>query len=341
MQHAATTKPYEKPTANGVPACSILIVDDDPIQRAMLERFCNNRGFASVTASNGKEALELMSRSFFPIVIMDWMKPELDGVNLCRTLRDATLPGYVHIIILTIRDSQRDFLEGMSSGADHFLIKPVDPVELETRIHVAKRLIGFEWSLKKNNDELARLTVLDPLTDLFNRRYFNENLPSELKRVQRYQHPLSVVLCDIDRFRQLNEQYGRAVGDTILKTVSGALAKTLRRHVDWAVRYGGDELLVVLPEADLPEACKAAERYRAAIARRRVETPSGERSVSASFGVATFKPMAGEDLMIMDPLIMTAVRCLAQAKKLGHNGIAGAHVFDAARPAEEEICLAR
>ena len=324
MKNAAALKITEKYATIPESAVSVLIVDDDPIHRTLIEMLLTNQGYAVTTAQDGKEALERMNRNFFPIVITDWMMPEIDGIVLCQTLREISLPGYVYVIFATVRGSRKDFFMGMGSGADDYLVKPVDPLELEARMAVAKRIIGLERSLKCKNDELARLSFLDPLTKLYNRRYLNENLPLELKRVQRYTHPMSVVLGDIDHFKQLNDRHGHVVGDAVLKSVFRALVGAMRRDLDWAVRYGGDEFLVVLPEVDLPGAKLAAERYRLAVARHRIATAKHDISVTASFGVATFRPEASLEVPLVDLIISTADRCLYQAKRAGRNRVEGA-----------------
>ncbi|MBR9980111.1 MAG: response regulator, partial [Desulfatitalea sp.] len=195
----------------------ILVVDDDPVTRALVTRYLDKAGFDVCVAANGKEALEMLDHQFYPIVLTDWMMPEIDGPKLCQLIREKKTDGYVYILLITSRDSKTDIVSGLQAGADDYLTKPIHSAELIARINTGTRILRLEQSLKSANEEIRLLSITDPLTGCFNRTYLNERLPQEIERARRYKHPLSVVIADIDHFKQVNDCHGHQVGDTVLK----------------------------------------------------------------------------------------------------------------------------
>jgi len=229
----------------------ILIVEDSYTQALRLQIILEQHGYRVAIASNGREGIDLLKRRFFPIVITDWIMPEMDGAEFCRAIRGHEFAGFVYIILVTAKDSKNDILTGLEAGADDYLVKPIDPAELVARLNTAKRIIALEHSLNTRNEEIALLSVTDPLTKAYNRRYLNDHLPMALKRAFRYGHPLSLIICDIDHFKRINDRYGHQAGDLVLEEIARHLLQFLREGIDWVVRYGGEEFAVVLPETDL------------------------------------------------------------------------------------------
>lgn len=199
----------------------ILIADDDTIIQKMLVRILTKSGYEVSIAKNGKDALQKLSESFHPIVITDWDMPEMNGIELCKQIRQKSFQGYVYILFLSSNDSQKDIINGLKAGADEYLSKPINPLELITRISTAKRIINLERSLRKKNEEIKYLSIIDPLTKAYNRGYLDERMAIELKRGSRYKHPLSIILCDLDFFKKVNDKFGHLAGDEVLKRFVG------------------------------------------------------------------------------------------------------------------------
>jgi diguanylate cyclase (GGDEF)-like protein len=307
---------------------SILLVDDDVVSRTIVEKHLTKSGFAVTSVANGRQALSSFDSQFFPIVITDWMMPEIDGPQLCRMIRQKKTESYVFIILVTARDSKTDIVSGLQSGADDYLTKPIHPAELVARINTGIRILKLEQSLKKANDEIRLLSITDPLTGCYNRSYLNERIPQELERAQRYNHFLSVILTDIDHFKKVNDNYGHQIGDQVLKSFAGCLSKRVRNNIDWIVRYGGEEFLIVLPETGCDGVRVLAERLRAAVSSNQVETEQGNLQVTASFGGACIRFKKNEQPVTMDDLIHKADEQLYNSKKQGRNCVnVTAHSF--------------
>src|SRR5688572_13519228 len=264
----------------------ILLVEDEPTTRLMTSRQLKVAGYEVEAVSNGVEALARLKEKFFPLLITDWEMPEMDGVELCRAVRQIQLEGYVYTILLTARDGKANIIEGLQAGADDYLTKPVDDNELNARLNTGRRILRLEQSLRAANRQNHLLSITDALTGAFNRRYLMEKLPKEIERARRYVRPLSVVLCDIDHFKKVNDTHGHQAGDEVLKTFAGLLLASTRKNVDWVARYGGEEFVAVLPETAVADAIAFAEKTRIQVASHPFSTSAGTLRVSSSFGVA-------------------------------------------------------
>ena len=226
----------------------ILVAEDDTISRKILEKSLVEAGYDVVSVENGQEALEKLQERFFPIVLTDWMMPEMDGSQLCKALRGKDWPGYIFIVLLTGKDAKEDVIAGLDAGADDYLTKPFNQAELIARLNTGRRFLELEQSLRHANEKIRVLSITDPLTGCFNRGYMNDCLEREVKRCKRYGRPLSVVLCDIDHFKSVNDTHGHQAGDQVLKNFAKSINEMIRSDIDWLVRYGGEEFLLVLPE---------------------------------------------------------------------------------------------
>jgi two-component system cell cycle response regulator len=315
---------------------SILLVEDEATARLMTSRQLERAGFKVQTVANGAEALAMLKRRFFPLMLTDWDMPKMDGVALCKAVREMPLEGYVYTILLTARIGKANIIEGLAAGADDYLTKPCDDNELRARLNTGRRILRLEQSLRAANSRIHLLSITDPLTATFNRRYLMERLPQEIERAGRYQRPLSVVLCDADHFKQVNDAHGHQAGDDVLKDFAKLLMGSSRQDIDWVVRYGGEEFLTVLPETGLPAAMAFAEKMRAAIAAHPFETAAGTLSVTSSFGVAGYDSLEGQKEASVDRLIASADLCLYRSKELGRNQITGKALDLAIRPAPPE-----
>ncbi len=304
----------------------ILLVEDSRTQALKFQIMLENHGYHVQVAQNGLEAMNMLLSNHISIVITDWVMPEMDGSELCRAIRQHDFGGYIYLILLTARDLKADIIEGLKAGADDYLTKPVDDAELMARLSTAERIITLEKTLKKRNQEIALLSITDPLTRVHNRGYLNDTLPVAFKRAARYGNSLSIILCDIDHFKEVNDRHGHQVGDKVLIAFVQTLNEALRRDLDWIARYGGEEFIIVLPETDLAGAKTAAERFRKLVADMVVETEHGEIRITASFGVSTLCSRNVSPGADAEELIRVADRCLYEAKDQGRNRSAGAEI---------------
>ncbi|MDX2445930.1 MAG: diguanylate cyclase [Desulfobacterales bacterium] len=304
----------------------ILLVEDNPISRKMLEKILINEGFKVTSVENGKEALALFREHFFPIVLTDWLMPEMDGSELCKAIRNEKQEGYVYIVLLTAKDSKDDIISGLESGADDYLTKPANHAELLARLKNGLRILDLEKSLKSANEEIRILSITDPLTGIYNRGYLNERLPQEIKRSLRYKRPLSLILCDIDHFKSVNDKFGHVAGDTILKGFVGCISASIRDQIDWSARYGGEEFLVVLPETDFLGARHLAERLRAVVSEKYHTIGDEEVRITASFGVSGFSPDMLKKNLLVDDILNHVDKYLYKAKNGGRNRVEGAQL---------------
>jgi two-component system, cell cycle response regulator len=266
----------------------ILLVDDEPTQRLIMARLLKRAGYEVETAGNGREALSKIDAGDFQLMITDWEMPEMDGIALCSAMRSTPGKGYIYTILLTARDAIEHVVTGLQAGADDYLTKPVIEPELIARLNTGKRIVTLERSLRAANEENRRLSITDPLTGAFNRRYLMEQLPREIDRAVRYGRPLSVLMCDVDHFKKINDTYGHLVGDEVLKWFVATLQNTART-TDWVARYGGEEFVVVLPETSAVNAVTAAEHLRAEVAANPFVSAAANFPVTASFGVSGWR----------------------------------------------------
>jgi diguanylate cyclase (GGDEF)-like protein len=301
----------------------ILIAEDDAVTRMLLKKTLIKEGHEVVSVENGQKAFDLFQKRFFPIILTDWMMPEMDGLELCRVIRQKENPGYVFIVLLTAKDSQDDIITGLEAGADEYLTKPFNRTELIARLNTGKRFLEQDRALRKANEEIRILSITDPLTGCSNRGCLNKRLPQEIQRAGRYNRPLSIVMCDIDHFKKVNDTYGHQAGDTVLKEFSKRIKDSIRDKVDLLARYGGEEFLVTLPETDLDGALHLAERLRKVISEKKYTIGTKKINITASFGVAGFDSYNAGDEISFDTLINRADKYLYQAKNEGRNRVAG------------------
>ncbi len=301
----------------------ILIAEDDAVTRMLLEKTLIKAGHEVVSVANGQKAFDLLKESFFPIVLTDWMMPEMDGLELCRAIRQKKNPGYVFIVLLTAKDSQDDLISGLEAGANEYLTKPFNRAELIARLNTGKRFLEQERALRQANKEIRILSITDPLTGCSNRGCLNTRLPQEIKRAGRYNRPLSIVMCDIDHFKKVNDTYCHQAGDLVLIEFSKRINDSIRDKVDMLARYGGEEFLVTLPETDLDGALHLAERLLRVISEKKFDIGTKKIKITASFGVAGFDSDNAGGEISFDTLINRADEYLYQAKNEGRNRVAG------------------
>jgi two-component system, cell cycle response regulator len=304
-------------------APTILLAEDDPVTRMLMTRFLKKAGYEVDAVANGSEALDRMTRRYYPMLVTDWEMPEMDGVSLCKAVRNLQMDGYVYALLLTARDSKEHIIAGLEAGADDYLIKPVHEPELIARLNAGRRILNLEHSLRVANQRNRILSITDALTGTYNRRYLMEQLPRELERCRRYGYPLSVLMCDIDHFKQINDASGHAAGDDVLQQFAARAQKSIRSNSDWIARYGGEEFLIVLPETGYEGAVSVAEKIRSVVASTPFTTRMGEARVTASFGAASTGPNGPDIALRVDTLIRAADECLYRSKQEGRDRTIG------------------
>ena len=309
----------------------ILVAEDDPIARKILEKTLTKEGHEVVSVENGRKAFDLFKERFFPIILTDWMMPEMDGIELCKAVRNHQASGYVFVIILTSKDSKDDIVTGLNSGADDYVNKPFNPAELKARIKTCLRILDLERSLKEANENIRILSITDPLTKSYNRGYITECLPKEINRAIRYKRPLSLVLCDIDHFKKVNDTYGHQSGDHVLIEFVNSIKQSIRQDLDWIARYGGEEFLIVLPETGPEGAYILAERLRNSISKRKFTFQEKTIRITCSFGISGFDSSAFDENISSESLINAADKYLYQCKLEGRNRVKAGYVGKAQR----------
>jgi diguanylate cyclase (GGDEF)-like protein len=313
------------------PSPTILLAEDDPVTRMLMTRFLKKAGYEVDAVGNGSDALDRMTKRYYPMLVTDWEMPEMDGVTLCKAVRNLQLDGYVYALLLTARDAKEHIIAGLEAGADDYLIKPVHEPELIARLNAGRRILNLEHSLRVANQRNRILSITDALTGSYNRRYLMEQLPRELERCRRYAYPLSVLMCDIDHFKQINDARGHAAGDDVLQQFAARAQRTLRSNSDWVSRYGGEEFMIVLPETSYEGAVSVAEKIRALTAATPFATRGGDVHITASFGVASTGPSGPDITLKVDTLIRTADECLYRSKQEGRDRTFG-HEFAVVPP---------
>jgi diguanylate cyclase (GGDEF)-like protein len=302
------------------------VVDDDPSAVRLVREALAAAGYSFFEAHDGPGALAAIREHHPDLVIMDVEMPGLSGVEVCRIVKanqESTF-GFLPIILMTVRAGGSK-VEGLELGADDFVAKPFDRLELSARVKSMLRLKALQDALVEKNreldqkrEELLLLSRTDPLTDLYNRRYFQERLDAEFARSRRYHVPLSCLMLDVDHFKRLNDTHGHSFGDEVLRRIAHTLRATLRQ-VDLCARYGGEELVALLPETAPPDARFAAERVRASISALELRAgPDLRVPVTASVGVATYP---APDIDSAERLVRTADDRLYEAKAKGRNRV--------------------
>jgi diguanylate cyclase (GGDEF)-like protein len=314
-----------------------LVVEDTRTAMQLICHSLERMGITPVPAVNGAEAIDLFITERPDMVLLDIVLPDIDGFEVARRLRQLEQPGeWTPILFLSSLTKDEDLETGIAAGGDDYIFKPVSDVVLGAKIRAMQRIIQMRYSLlvltrklDTANQELRRLTSLDGLTGITNRRHLEETLNREWRRSMRQGAEFSVIMCDVDRFKDYNDRLGHQEGDDCLRRVAQALAGGMDRGGDMVARYGGEEFIAILPETSLKGAEIVAERMRGAIEALGIPHPTNPGGlVTASFGVA-----AGVAMPETDPklLIKAADRALYEAKRQGRNMV---HVTPSLDPAE-------
>jgi diguanylate cyclase (GGDEF)-like protein len=294
----------------------ILVAEDDPVSRYLLEAFLVKWGYEVIVAADGVEAWQALQHDNAPqLALLDWMMPGMDGVEICRRVRKRAAEPYTYILLVTAKGQKQDILEGLEAGADDYLTKPFDPQELRARLRVGRRILELQEQLIQAREELRAQATHDPLTGLWNRAAILETLQRELARAERQRTPVAIIMADVDHFKQINDAYGHLAGDAVLGEVSQRMRAAIRSY-DAIGRYGGEEFLIVTSGCDVTIALKLAERVRSCVSREPINIAGGTFPATLSLGVA-----ASSEAGDADQLVRAADAALYRAKNSGRNRV--------------------
>lgn len=294
----------------------ILAAEDDLTSRLMLVAVLKKMGHEVIPASSGREAWDELQKPDAPrLVVLDWMMPEIEGIEICRRVRQIPTTDPPYLILLTAKDDVDSIVTGLNAGANDYLIKPYKIAELEARIGVGQRMLGLQAELNEMREALAHEATHDSLTGALNRRAIYEALSHEFSRASRKTSSFSVCMCDIDFFKQINDKHGHLAGDDVLKELVRTLQSNVRDY-DMVGRYGGEEFLIIAPDPGGIEDNHLFERLRSVVADTKFSTQVGNISVTISMGVARFTQER-----TIDELIAAADEALYRAKADGRNRV--------------------
>ena len=293
----------------------ILIADDDEVSRKMMGMMLRKMGYEVVAVGNGRDALDKLLNPNGPrLVLLDWMMPEIDGPQVCRSLRAASGQPYVYVILLTSKDTREDLVEGLDAGADEYLTKPCNSEELKARLLTGERILQLEDTLVAAREEMRFKATHDALTSLWNRGKILEALDDAL----RYVDSMAVLMCDIDHFKAINDKYGHLVGDAVLRELANRLRGAVRAN-DLVGRYGGEEFLVLLNRCDPLRVQGGAERLRKAVSGASFFTDAGEISLTLSIGAVAVERT--DSATSAQTILNLADAALYQAKREGRDRV--------------------
>jgi two-component system, cell cycle response regulator len=293
----------------------ILIADDSNVSRHLLASMVKKWGYDVISTSDGTQAWEVLRQADAPrLAVLDWMMPGLTGPQVCELVRNKGGESYIYILLLTGRTQREDVIEGMSAGADDYVVKPFDQQELKVRLRAGRRIVELQDELLLAREALRRQATHDSLTGLKNRAKIREILSEKIDCAQQGKAPVGVVMLDLDRFKQVNDTYGHAAGDAVLIAASERIQASLA-DTDAVGRYGGEEFLLVSsrPADSLGQ---LAENVRLSIAAEPIVASTVELPVTASLGYASYCPRQDAEA-----LLRAADEALYRAKHNGRNRV--------------------
>jgi len=300
------------------PPEQILVADDSPVFRDMLERMLVEWDYSVVAVSDGQQAWDILGKPGGPrLALLDWMMPGMEGADVCRQVRARVRDRYVYMMLLSVRADWEDVVKGLEAGADDYIVKPFRLEELRARLRAGGRVLALQDELVAAREALREQATRDGLTGLWNRTAIFDILQSELARSKRSGEPLIVLMADLDGFKPVNDRFGHMAGDAVLRQVAARMRAAVRRY-DAVGRYGGEEFLIVLPGCELPGGLVQAERIRDAIGLETFRAGDSEITLTCSFGAACATPAADPQA---DALVREADLALYRAKHQGRNRV--------------------
>ena len=296
----------------------ILLVEDSATLRHAMRSYIVEAGHTPIIARSGEEALQMLENEPVDMIIMDVEMPGLNGFETTRLIREWLAGHWIPIIFVTGLADDESYREGIEAGGDDYLIKPVSLMIIKAKIRAMERIAEMRDQLNRLNNELEALSQLDSLTQVFNRRSFNELAQQQWALAKRHQQPISALMIDVDHFKLYNDHYGHPAGDACLKRVTQAIKSCLHRTADLLGRYGGEEFIVLLPETDTQGAYRVAQAINDAVCKLMIPhtTSLSGTHITVSIGGATCLRTTCHSL---DELVRSADRALYKAKRSGRN----------------------
>lgn len=307
----------------------ILVVDDAKTQLDWLVGILEREGYEVHTAATGEEAIKSVRKDPPDLVLLDMVLPGLGGHEVLRIVKARPEEHFIPVIITSQKTDMESKVRGLRLGADDYVAKPLDEAEILARCNSMLRIKGLQDELRHSNDqlmaakrELQEMSVTDALTRLRNRRFFDERIVEEFRRASRYSDPLSLIMVDLDHFKEVNDHFGHPMGDVVLREAAEVI-RASTREPDICSRYGGEEFAVILPKTHLTGALAVAERIWKELGSKvyRLTGPSSqveERRVTASLGIAAYPYL---DITSAELILKYADAALYQAKESGRNTI--------------------
>ncbi|WP_341527647.1 PleD family two-component system response regulator [Nostoc sp. UHCC 0302] len=296
----------------------VLIVDDEAFSRKELRLALEQEGYQVAEAKNGTEAINVFHQLHPDLVLIDALMPHLDGFECCHKLLSLDSNKYIPVLMITALKDQQSIDHAFKAGAADYLIKHIYWPILRQQVRCSIEQSQLQQKLVADNQQLQRLVNVDALTQVANRRRFEEYLLVEWKRQGREQQPISLILCDVDYFKSYNDTYGHLLGDRCLYKIAQAILNVVKRPADLVTRYGGEEFAVILPHTNLEGAAYLAEKICFAV--RALAIPHQNSQVSShvtlSAGLATVIPQSGSNF---EEIIAIADKALYQAKAAGRD----------------------
>ena len=296
----------------------VLVAEDEKISRLRLEKFLVGIGCEVISCEDGLEAWDIIKSDDAPhFLILDWMMPGMDGMELCRKVREMNREPYTFIMLLSSKGEQEDVINGMEAGADDYIVKPFNQNELKVRLRAGSRIVQLNEDLLSARNILEKQAINDALTGMFNRHYMVEVLAKEFSGALRYQTELTCLLLDLDYFKEINDNYGHPFGDFVLREFADCIKQEARK-MDIPFRYGGEEFMLLLPNTDVGGARYVAEKIRITCEQKTFDDGTNSAKATVSIGIASVKlnkPLEAKEL------IAYADKALYRAKAEGRNRV--------------------
>lgn len=318
VRPGASSPASNPPAPRSVWGSTVVVAEDDRITREMLAGILRAHGFRVETVEDGQMAVERVARGGVDLVLLDILMPRLTGLEACRLLKGMTTESFLPVVLVTVKTDNASRVEGLRIGADDYVCKPFDEGELLARVEAMLRIKKLHDHVAEARAKLEQLSIHDDLTGLYNYRYLNTRLNEEFKRAERYSEPLACIVLDIDRLQAINDQCGRPFGDSVIRAVADSVRRSVR-EVDVVARFGGDEVLAVLPSTHFAGSVTVAERIWHDVQDKSYFSDRGQPlHVTLSIGVALFP---SRDVRSKDALLRAADTALHHAKRDGGNRI--------------------
>jgi two-component system, cell cycle response regulator len=296
---------------------TVLVAEDDPVFRHLLRRRLADWGYNTIVVENGKKAWEILQTPEMKpdLVILDWLMPGIDGLELCRRIRKSAYRVYPYVLVVSGKDAKNDVISGLNAGADDYLSKPFHEGELRARLRTGSRIISLQLHLLHAQEELQFRASHDHLTGLWNGGAVMELLQNELHRASRTNGSTGVLMMDVDHFKRVNDTYGHPVGDQVLHEVAARITRAVRSY-DYVGRYGGEEFIVVIPNCSSENLRTIADRALSLVAGSPFSTGALSSQITVSIGGAESRNNTSR----ME-VLAAADAALYEAKRAGRNRV--------------------